>query len=138
VRAVPAVVDGVLVEHHAQLALAEDEHPVGDLGPDRADEPFGVGIRRGHCGGILIGVMPAQVRTVSNDVVYCPARSRIRTLNAVVRLARFMSRLPAAWVVPRPVGVGRDDENMDETVGDLDPPDPCACRKYVRAVQAAC
>src|SRR3954469_23627183 len=44
VGAVAFVVHGVLVENQPQVPFAEDEHPVGDLGADGADESFGVGV----------------------------------------------------------------------------------------------
>ena len=39
------VVRGVPGKHPAQMLLAEDQHPVGDLGPDREDEAFGEAVR---------------------------------------------------------------------------------------------
>jgi hypothetical protein len=39
------VVPGVLGENRPQARFAEDQHPVGDLGPDGEDEPFGVSVR---------------------------------------------------------------------------------------------
>jgi hypothetical protein len=38
-------VPGVLGENQPQLRFAEDQHPVGDLGPGGEDEPFGVSVR---------------------------------------------------------------------------------------------
>ena len=35
-------------EHGAGVALVVDQHPVGALGPDAADEPFGVAVRPGR------------------------------------------------------------------------------------------
>jgi len=39
------VVPGVLGQDAAQVALAEDQHPVGDLGPGGEHEPFRISIR---------------------------------------------------------------------------------------------
>ena len=36
-RPPPVVMGGVHSKHLAQVSLAEDQHPVGDLGPDRQD-----------------------------------------------------------------------------------------------------
>ena len=36
---------GVLGKHLAQVLFAEDQHPVGDLGPDGQHEPFGEAVR---------------------------------------------------------------------------------------------
>jgi hypothetical protein len=40
-RPPPDVMGGVPGKHAAQMSLAEDQHPVGDLGPHCQDEPFG-------------------------------------------------------------------------------------------------
>jgi hypothetical protein len=45
VGASSVVVPGVLGENRPQVPSAEDQHPVGDLGPGGEDEPFGVSIR---------------------------------------------------------------------------------------------
>ena len=39
------VVGGVHGKHLAQVPLAEDQHPVGDLGPDGQHEAFGEAVR---------------------------------------------------------------------------------------------
>jgi hypothetical protein len=39
-------VPGVLGENRPQVPFAEDQHPVGDLGPGGEDEPFGVSVGR--------------------------------------------------------------------------------------------
>ena len=42
----PSVVMGlVLGQDRPQMPFAEDQHPVGDLGPGGADEPFGGSVR---------------------------------------------------------------------------------------------
>ncbi len=46
----PVVVPGVLGLDGAQVPLAEDQHPVGDLGPDGEQEPLRKGIRPGTSG----------------------------------------------------------------------------------------
>jgi hypothetical protein len=41
----PSVVVGLVLGQDAvQVAFAEDEHPVGGLGPGGEDEPFGIGV----------------------------------------------------------------------------------------------
>ncbi|ABD11461.1 hypothetical protein CgIS1_20065 [Frankia sp. CgS1] len=49
------VVPCVLGQGNAKVPLTEDQHPVGDLGPDRADEPFRVGVRPQGSGWDLDG-----------------------------------------------------------------------------------
>jgi len=41
---VSVVVAGVLVQEVAQVSLAKDQHPVGELGPGGEHEPFGVAV----------------------------------------------------------------------------------------------
>ena len=47
VRSVIVEVPGVLVEDGRGVALVVDQDSVGALGPDAADEPFGVAVRSG-------------------------------------------------------------------------------------------
>jgi len=54
---------------------------------------------RGLRGGIFTALMPTSARTASNDVVNCPARSRIRNRNRAARSPRSISRFRACWVV---------------------------------------
>src|ERR1019366_2575866 len=42
VRASSVVVGLVLGHHDAQVSFADDQHPVGDLGPGGEHEPFGI------------------------------------------------------------------------------------------------
>ena len=39
------VVANVLREHHTQVSLTEDQHAVGEFGPEGAHEPFGEAVR---------------------------------------------------------------------------------------------
>ena len=45
VWAVAVVLVGVLSQHRPQLSAADDQHPVKQLPPNRADPPVSVGIR---------------------------------------------------------------------------------------------
>ena len=44
VGAASVVMGFVLGQYRPQVPLAEDEHPVGDLGPGSEHEPFGKGV----------------------------------------------------------------------------------------------
>src|SRR6266581_5247393 len=94
----------VLGKDAAQVAFAEDEHPVGDLGPGGEHEPFGVGVRARTPGGIFTASMPVLARTASKDAANCPARSRMRYRKSAARSPRTISRLRACWVVRGPPG----------------------------------
>ena len=56
VRSSSVVVLGILGEDRPQVAFAEDQHLVGDLGPGCEDEPFGVGVRARTLGRDLHGL----------------------------------------------------------------------------------
>ena len=60
------------------MLLAEDQHPVGNLGPGGEHEPFRIGVRRGLRGGIFTASIPVSAKTALNASVNCPARSRTR------------------------------------------------------------
>src|SRR3954454_24546702 len=74
----PILLVGVHGKHLAQVPLTEDQHPVGDLGPDRQHEAFSEAVARGHRGGILTTSIPASAMTASNEDANWPARSRTR------------------------------------------------------------
>ncbi len=58
----PSVVFG---KDAAQVAFAEDEHPVGDLGPGGELEPLGIGVRAGLRGRIFAASIRVLTRTPS-------------------------------------------------------------------------
>ena len=64
------VVGGVHGKHPAQVPLTEDQHPIGDLGPDGQHEALGEQFARGHRGGIFTTAMPASAITASNELAY--------------------------------------------------------------------
>ena len=95
---------GVLGKHTAQVLLAEDQHPVGDLGADGQHEAFGEAVRAG---------------TPRRDLDHLDARVRQDRVERGRELAgpvadeepkpaawsaRSISRLRACWVVQVPVG----------------------------------
>jgi len=52
------------------MPLAEDQHPVGDLGPGREREPFRIGIRaRAPEGAIFTASIPALAKSAPEDAV---------------------------------------------------------------------
>src|SRR5215467_10759240 len=86
----------VLGQDRPQVALAEDEHPVGEFCP---------GGERGLRGGIFTALMPLPARAAPDAPVNCPARSRTRYRKSAARLPRSISRLRACCVVRRPSGL---------------------------------
>jgi hypothetical protein len=61
-----------------EVAFAEDQQPVGELGTGGEHEPLGVGVRAGTAGRIFSTVMPASANSASKAAVNWPARSRTR------------------------------------------------------------
>jgi hypothetical protein len=60
------VVGGSPGKHPAQVPLTEDQHPIGDLGPDGQHEALGETVRPRHRGGIFTTATPASAITASN------------------------------------------------------------------------
>jgi hypothetical protein len=59
----------VLGQDRPQMPLAEDQHPVGDLGPGGEHEAFRVCVRSWAAGGIFTTSIPAPATTASNAAV---------------------------------------------------------------------
>ena len=76
----PVVVEvaHVLVEDGAGVSFVVDQHPVGALGADAADEPFRIAVRRGRLGMDLDDVDALGAKTASKVAVNFESRSRIR------------------------------------------------------------
>ena len=66
-RPLPVVVLRVLGKDVAQVSLAEDQHPVGELCPHCQTKRSAKQFARGQRGGILTTSMPASARIASND-----------------------------------------------------------------------
>jgi hypothetical protein len=84
VRTVLVVVPGVLGQHLSQVPLAEDQHVVQALVPQRAHEPLRVGVRPRRPDR-----RPDYPRAISGeDAVECrgelTVRSRVRNLNPLL------------------------------------------------------
>jgi hypothetical protein len=93
------VVSLVLGQDQQQMPLAEDQHPVGNLGPGGEHEPFRIRVRM-RAGGIFTASIPASARTASNDTVNCPDRSRTRNRKSAARSPRSIRRLRFRAVAP--------------------------------------
>ena len=98
------VVPLVLSQDQLQMPLAEDQHPVGDLGPGGEHEPFRISVRARAAGRIFTPSIPAPASTASNVSVNCPARSRTRDRKPAARSPRSISRLRICCTVQGPSG----------------------------------
>ncbi len=99
---VALVVAGVLGKDAAQMAFAEDQHPVGDLGSDREHEPLRIGIRAGALGRDLDGLDTGigQDRVEGVGELPGPVANREPT----ARSPRSIRRLRICCVVHGPSG----------------------------------
>src|SRR5262249_30137923 len=87
-----------------QVPLAEDQHPVGDLGPGGEHEPFRVGIRARAPGRDFTASTPMLAKSAPKDAVNCPTRSRTRNRKSAVLSPRSINRLRICCVVHGPSG----------------------------------
>ena len=78
VRALAVVVAGVLVQYVPEVALAEDQHPVGELGADGQHEPFRVSVRARTAGRDLQDLDAGVGQHGVKGGGELPARSRTR------------------------------------------------------------
>ena len=105
VRGLAVVVPGVLGQDVPKVALAEDRHPVGELGTGGEHEPLRVGVRARAAGRDLqggdAGVGAHSVE--GGGELAGPVRTRY--LNVAARSARSSSRFLACWVVHTPSGL---------------------------------
>ena len=89
------------------MLFAGDEHPVGALGPYRADEALGDRRSSWVPGARLSSVaIPIEANTASNAAVNFASRSRIRWVNRHPASSSSPARLRASWVAHWPVGCG--------------------------------
>ena len=109
------VVGGVHGKHLAQVPLAEDQHPVGDLASDRQHEAFGEAVR---------------ARTPRRDLEYFDARVR----QDRVERGRELSG-PIADQEPKPSGAVA--EVVDEVAGLLGGPGSVGMCGHAQHVQGA-
>jgi hypothetical protein len=68
----------VLAEHGTGVPLVVDQHPVGALGPDAADEPLGKAVRPRRPRWVLTTSTPSAANTASKDPANLESRSRIK------------------------------------------------------------
>jgi hypothetical protein len=116
----PGVVGGIPGKHLAQMPLAEDQHPVGDLGPHCQDEPFGEAVRP---------------RTARRDLDHLDARVRqdrvelCRELTGPVAdeepesggaFAEVHQQVAGLLGGPAPVGMGGHAQDVQGAVADLE------------------
>src|ERR1035441_1678626 len=105
VRPGAVVVRQVLGQHPAQMMLADDQQPAGDLAAQGAMIGSQIAFALGACGGLARILMPSAVNTAPKAPVNWPARSLIRNLTEAARCPRSIRTLRAACVVHAPPGL---------------------------------
>jgi hypothetical protein len=88
----------VLGQDRPQMPLAEDQHPVGDLGPGREHEPFRIGMRARAPGRDFHGLDAGASQERAGGRVSCPVRSRTRNRESAARSPRSIKRSRICWV----------------------------------------
>jgi len=88
VRPCSVVVLHVLGQYLAQMALVDDQQPVGEFSPQGAYDSFADGVRSGRLRGRARTLMPSAANRASKESVNWPARSLIRNLTEAVRWPR--------------------------------------------------
>jgi len=73
-------VEQVFRRYLAQMMLAGDQQPAGELAAQGAGHRCAGGVPSGPCDGLGRILMPAAVTTAPQESVNCPARSLIRNL----------------------------------------------------------
>ena len=98
------VVPGVLGQDRPQVPFAEDQHPVGDLGPGGEHEPFGVGVRARAPGRDLhhLDTGAGQDRVEGRGELPGPVADQ--EPEAAAPAPRSIRRLRICWVVHGPSG----------------------------------
>ena len=98
------VVQQVLRQHQAQVVLADDQQPAGELPAQGTDDPLADGVRSGRPRWAGENPDASAWNTASKDVVNWPARSLIRNVTEAARRPRSIRKLRAAWIVQAPSG----------------------------------
>ena len=101
------------------MPRAEDEHPVGDLGPGREHEPFGVSVRARTARRDLHDLDASVSQDRVNDAVNCPARSRTRNRRPVGAITQILQQVADLLHGPRPIWVRGDPDNVHVTAACL-------------------
>ena len=104
VRPAAVVVGAVLGEDGPQVAFAEDQDAVSELGSNGQDEAFGEAVRSRTARRDLHGIDAGAGQDGVERGGELAARSRTRNRDVAARSSRSISRFRACWVVQAPVG----------------------------------
>jgi len=114
------VVGLVLGKDTAQVAFAEDEHPVGDLGPGGEHEPFGISVRARTPGRNLYGFDAGAGQDRVKGCSELPGTVADEELEVRSVVAEVHQQIADLLGGPWPVRVRGDPEDMNVAVADFD------------------
>ena len=120
VGAAAVVVGFVLGEDRPQVAFAEDEHPVGELGPGGEHEPFRVGVRARVAGRDLHGPDPGVGQDGVERVGELPGPVTDQVAEVRGAVTEVHQEVAGLLRGPGPVRVGGDAKDVHGPGADLD------------------
>src|SRR6266516_7432828 len=128
------VVPCVLGQDAVQVALAEDQHPVGHLGPDGAHEPLRVGVRARAAGRDLHGLDAGAGQDRVEGAGVLPGTVADEGPEACGAVAEVQQEVADLLGRPRALGVRGDPKDMHVAGADLDDEQPVQEPEGDRAV----
>jgi hypothetical protein len=114
------VVGLVLGKDAAQVAFAEDEHPIGDLGPGGEHEPFRISVRARTPGRNFYSFDAGAGQDRVKGRGELPGTVADEELEVCSVVAEVRPQIADLLGGPRPVRVRGDSEDMDEAGADFD------------------
>jgi hypothetical protein len=118
-RPMRVAVIGILVQDHAQVTFAVDQHAVGALGAHRPDPARHSSSPSGVRGGVFSTVMPTAANTSSKTVVNLASRSRMRKRNDPCPLAEVDQDIAGLLNSPCAGRMGGHAKDMNVSRADL-------------------
>ncbi len=110
---------GVLSQDAAEVAFAEDQHPVGDLGPGGEHESFRVGVRPGSSRRDLERFDTSVGQDCIEGSGELPGPVSDQEPEARGSIAEIHQEVPDLLGAPRPVRVRSDPEDVHVAATDL-------------------
>ena len=111
---------GVLGQDGAEVAFAEDQHPVGDLGPNGEDEPFRIGVRARAPGRDHHGLDTGTGQDCVEGPGELPGRLADQEPAARSAISEIHQEIADLLCCPWPVRVRGDPGDVDMAAAGLD------------------
>ncbi len=130
----PVAMRGVLGQDGAEVAFAEDQHPVGDLGPNGEDEPFRIGVRARAPGRDLDGLDTGAGQDCGEGPGELPGRVADQEPEARSAISEIHQEIADLLCCPWPVRVRGDPGDVDMAAAGLDDEEAVQALERDRAV----